>query len=104
MSAPELAALLHLVDRVEKGTILAPEVVALRAGLRAWASEVAQARRTVGGLTAENRRLRQQLGDAEATGGRVRAAETPEAPEPHPNGYEPADTRTAPQETPTCPN
>ena len=35
MSAPSVAELLHLVDRAERGTLLAGEAVQLRAGIRA---------------------------------------------------------------------
>lgn len=53
MTAPDPAVLLHLVDRAEKGTILAPEVVALRHGIRQLADALEQARRTAGGLGAK---------------------------------------------------
>lgn len=48
------ADLLHLVDRAERGTLLADEATLLRAGIR----RLAAARRSLGGKEAELRRLR----------------------------------------------
>lgn len=45
-----VADLLHLVDRAERGTLLAPEAVVLRAGIRALADQAQQDRRTAAGL------------------------------------------------------
>lgn len=67
--SPSEEQLLHLVDRAESGTLLAAEAVQLRDGVRALVSELAQARRTVGGLTAQAQRLRRQLGVARPSGG-----------------------------------
>ena len=92
-----LADLLHLVDRAEKGTLLAEEALQLRAGLREWASALEQARRTTGGLQAEVRRLRGQNGAVSASG-------ASEAPTPRRDRQKPSDARSAPQETPPCPN
>lgn len=39
MSGPTPAELLHLVDRAERGSLLAEEAVQLRAGIRALAAE-----------------------------------------------------------------
>lgn len=104
-----LADLLHLVDRAEKGTLLAEEAVQLRRGLREWASALEQARRTAGGLQAEIRRLRGQEAAVRpsaassapgprtsavgASGGDAAAFNGPGKPPSHPG-----DSRTDPSE------
>jgi hypothetical protein len=51
------ARLLHLVDRAERGSLLAEEAVLLRAGIR----DLAAARRSLGGVQARASRLAAEL-------------------------------------------